>query len=478
MADYKHGTYQKETATDLITPVILPYGYFIVGTAPMNQVAEEDRSVNVVQRIATPAQATQYFGGTYDFDFSISQAVEVFFKLYRIAPIYAVNVLDVSKHKTNKTDAAVEVVNDEFLIPSHKVIPETLKVKNNADSLPITDFLTSWGEDGLTVIVSGAEKVDIEYDVIDISKVTKDDIIGGYDLNTMQRKGLELADEVFMKFQELPAFIDAPDYSYESDVAAVLETKANNLNGGMFEAIPLINAPLDKKYDEIPMWKNDNNITDENMAVLYGAIKLSGKVYHHSIHYAALSLSVDNDNNGVPSITASNKAYKMDALVWKKGSELEEIRLDREQEANFLNRNGVITAINFTGWRCWGSETAKNPMATDPKDKFLYTRRMFKWIGNELVITYFNTVDAKFDAKLAETVMRSINIRLGGLKGSGDLLGAEVVISGEDNTVLSFESGDINFRVKLGIVPHAKSLTFIKQIDANYLENYLNSLTS
>ena len=475
---YKHGTYQKEDTTNLITPIVLPYGCFIVGTAPMNQVSEENRTVNVVQRIATPAQAVTYFGGTYDLDFSISQAIDVFFNLYGIAPIYAVNIVDITKHKTAETEAAVEVNNGEFTIKNHKVIIDSLVVKDNTTSLEITDYITAWTEEGLVVYLTGAvTKVDLTYDVIDLSKITKDDAIGGYDLNTMQRKGLELLDDVFMKFQELPAFVDIPEFSGNSEVAAIMETKAKNINGGMFEAIPLINAPLNKKYDEIPVWKNDNNITDEDMAVLYGGIKLAGKVYHHSIHYAALSLLTDNDNGGVPSITPSNKAYKMDALVWDNGTEFVEIRLDREQEANFLNRNGVITAINFLGWRCWGSETAKNPQATDPKDKFLYTRRMFKWIGNELVITYFNTVDSKFDYKLSETVMTSINIRLLGLIGSGNLLGGEVLISPEDNTILSLESGDVYFRIKLGIVPHMKSATFIKQIDINYLSSFLNSLT-
>ncbi len=50
-----------------------------------------------------------------------------------------------------------------------------------------------------------------------------------------------------------------------------------------------------------------------------------------------------------------------------------QIILDKETQANFLNKNGVITAINFKGWRCWGTKTALNPMATDPKDKFSYT---------------------------------------------------------------------------------------------------------
>mgnify|MGYP000933966835 CR=1 FL=1 len=41
---YKHGTYQSETASDLILPVTLDYGHFIVGMAPIHKVKKEKRN--------------------------------------------------------------------------------------------------------------------------------------------------------------------------------------------------------------------------------------------------------------------------------------------------------------------------------------------------------------------------------------------------------------------------------------------------
>ena len=167
----------------------------------------------------------------------------------------------------------------------------------------------------------------------------------------------------------------------------------------------------------------------------------------------------------------------MDGIAWKNSQgNYEEIRLDKEEQANFLNKNGVITAINFKGWRCWGTETAKNPLATDPKDKFNYTRRMFKYIGNELVISYFESVDKKFTRKLAETITKSMNIRLNSLVASGNFLAASAEFSAEDNGLLNVINGDITWIIKLGIVPGLKSMTFKKKYDVEALTEYANSL--
>ena len=96
---YKHGTYQQEGATAFQLPVVLDYGHFIVGTAPIHKVKAENRKVNEVVRVGTYQEAIQYFGDTYDLDFSISQAIKVFFELYAVAPLYIVNILDLTKHK-------------------------------------------------------------------------------------------------------------------------------------------------------------------------------------------------------------------------------------------------------------------------------------------------------------------------------------------------------------------------------------------
>ena len=477
---YKHGTYQSEATSDINLPVVLDYGHFIVGTAPVHKVKKEKRKINELVRLANYREAIEYFGDTYDLDFSISQAIKVFFELYAVAPIYVVNILDPEKHKKTKTTIqGLSVLTGSTVIENHKIIIDTVVVKNNADSQVIADARLVWTEKGLEIFArpSNGNKIDVEFEEIDLSKVTKTQAIGGYDTNTMKRTGLELLDEIFLKYSELPSFIDVPDFSNESDVATVMATKAKNINGGKFETVALINAPVDKRYDEIPKWKEDNNILNEDQTILYGQLKLSGNRYWQSLHYAALSMSIDNNNDGIPSQSPSNHSYKCDALVWKNTqSEYEEIRLDLEQQANFLNKNGVITAINFKGWRCWGTETAKNPLTTDPKDKFSYTRRLFKYIGNELVISYFNNVDKKFTLKLAETITKSINIRLNALSALEHFLEARAEISTEDTNILNVMNGDITWIIHLGIVPGLKSMTFKKKYDVEALEKFAKRL--
>lgn len=477
---YKHGTYQQEGATAFQLPVVVDYGHFIVGMAPMHKVKQEKRSINEVIRIGTYQEAIEYFGDIYDLDFSISQAIKVFFELYGVAPLYLVNILDPQKHKTEKKNLTEQPLQQgKYILESQKVIPETVVVKESIGKQVVADTRFVFTSKGLEIYakLSGGTKIDIEYEEVDISKVTKEDAIGGFDSDTMRRTGLELVNEVFLKYSELPSFLDIPDFSHLSEVAAIMETKARSINGGMFEALALINAPEDKKYDAIPAWKDSNNITSENEVLLYGKIGLAGKSYYHSLHYAALSLKVDGENNGVPSQGPSNYSYKMDTLLWKNSQGyIKELRLDKEQQANFLNKNGVITAINFKGWRCWGSETSKNPLATDPKDKFVYTRRMFKYIGNELVISYFNNVDKRFTLKMAETMEKSMNIRLNSLVAGNQLLSGKVAFYASDNSLIDIINGDITWSIEIGIVPLAKSITFKKIYDVAALEAFASTI--
>lgn len=477
---YKHGTYQSEAASEINLPVVLDYGHFLVGTAPIHKVKKENRKTNEVVRLGTYKEAVQYFGDMNDLDFSISQAIKIFFELYAVAPLYVVNIVDLEKHKSDKkTINGLELKNGKVLIQNHKIITDTLVVKENITSQVITDAIAMWTDEGLEIyaVPSNGTQIDIEYEEVDLTKITKSQALGGYDNQTMKRTGLELLDEVYLKYSELPAFIDVPDFSGDSEIAAVMATKAKNINGKMFEAMALINAPFDKTYDQISKWKDDSNILDKDQVILYGMLTLSGKKYFPSIHYAALSLSVDSENGGVPSQGPSNYKYKCDGMMWKNpNGDFKEIILDKEQQANILNKNGIVTAINFKGWRCWGSETALNPMATDPKDKFIYTRRMFKYIGNELVISYFNQVDQKFSKKLAETITKSMQLRLNALVARNDLLSASVGIANEDNDVINVINGDITWTIKLGIIPGLKSLEFKKKYDVEALTEFANSL--
>ena len=114
-------------------------------------------------------------------------------------------------------------------------------------------------------------------------------------------------------------------------------------------------------------------------------------------------------------------------------------------------------------------------MAIDPKDKYSYIRRMFKYIGNELVLTYFNKVDQPFTKKLAETITKSMNIRLNSLVPS-KLLAAKAELSKEDNNLISVINGDITWIISLGITPALKSLTFKKKYDVDALNEFSKRL--
>ena len=101
---------------------------------------------------------------------------------------------------------------------------------------------------------------------------------------------------------------------------------------------------------------------------------------------------------------------------------------------------------------------------------------MFKYVGNELVITYFNSVDQNFSLKLAETVTKSVNIRLKGLVSANHFLSAEAVLSEEDNTLENVINGDITWTINLGVIPAMKSMTFKKKYDVKALETFAQAL--
>lgn len=82
------------------------------------------------------------------------------------------------------------------------------------------------------------------------------------------------------------------------------------------------------------------------------------------------------ENDDIPYKSPSNKTAQIDGLCLSDGTPVE-LGLS---SANYLNGNGIVTAINlFGGWKLWGNNTACYPTNTDPKDRFFCVRAMFNW---------------------------------------------------------------------------------------------------
>ena len=486
--DYEHGVYVSEVPTSVISSVNVDSAIpVIVGTAPVNM--GNLTNVNKAGLYYSYAEAVAACGfvpakedadsGLKKFEYSISEALYVQFALYGVSPVIVVNVLDPKKHKKTAETSTVtfDGKTGTAIVKETGILLDSVKL-DSGSFVNETDYILSFNADGNLVITSltdasGAFKIEadkavsFEAEKLDPSAVTVNDIIGGIDTDG-NKTGLEVLGEIDPRFNVVPGFILAPGFSDNSGVAAVMAAKAESLNG-QYRCTALIdvNTETVKQYTDAVAWKSTNNITGKSQRLLYGLLALNKTVFHQSCHYAVLSGKVDGDNDGVPVETASNKAYQMDSIVRENGAE---IWLDQEQ-ANYLNGNGIITALNggSSGWTCWGWQTAAYPGNTDVKDADSAVRRMFDWLGNTLSKTYRQKVDKPTNRRQIDTVVESVNIFLSGLVGDGKLLGARVEFREDENPTTELLAGKTTFHLYITPSPTNGAIKFRKEFDTTYI---------
>ena len=138
----------------------------------------------------------------------------------------------------------------------------------------------------------------------------------------------------------------------------------------------------------------------------------------------------------------------------------------------FLNSQGIVTALNFIGgWVCWGNRTACYPGNTDVKDSFISIRRMFNWVGNSLIQTFWQRVDAPLNRRQVDTIVDSANIWLNGLAARQYILGGRVEFREDENPTTALMDGIAVFHVYLTPPSPNRSIEFVLEYDVNYLES-------
>lgn len=477
MVAYKHGVYVSEVPTKVIPPVRVDCGLAVViGTAPVNM-AKEDLAVNTPKLIQNYEDAVKYFGYSDDFEsYTLSEFIYSQFVLYGIGPVVLINVLDKEKHKKAGKVKDLAVENGKGEIDEKGILPESLVIKSQDKTFKLGEDYTILFEKEIVEIVGVSEAFKdatytITYNVLDPSMVTKADIIGGVDVNTGKRQGLELVEEVYPRFGLVPGLILAPGYSQNSDVAAIMKSKANSI-GGLFRAMALCDADANLLKDALTPYKNKNNITDKSQVLCYPKLGLGDEVFNFSTQLAGVINRTDYDNGSIPYVSPSNKSLQIDKTLIKG----DEVMLTRH-DANYLNGQGVMTAYGFNnGWKTWGNRTAAYPGITDIKDSFIPTRRMFDWVGNTLILTFWQKIDNPMNKRLIETVVDSANLWLNGLTAQGVLLGARVEVLKDENPVTDLMDGRIKFHVYMTPPSPAREIDFIQEIDVNYFNQFIDEL--
>lgn len=472
--EYFHGARARKISKSSPVPITANSGITVaVGTAPVHITGNSNLNAPVMA--ATFNEAAGQLGYSDNWPaFTLCEVMDSHFRQFATSPVFFINVLNPEKHKKTVSETTYTLKDKRALLPI-EAIKETVKI---AGSEKDTDFGLFY-QDGnlvLEVIEGGnlysAANVKAAFDAVDPSKVTAEDIIGGFDLQKKTSAGLELLDKIFPAFGILPDILIAPGWSHKSpEIAAAMGAKASKIST-VFEGIALIDVDTDavKYHGDVPAWKKQQGINMPSQALLYPKAKSGDKVYHLSSLVAALMAVTDAANDGCPSESPSNKKLSVSSTILADGTE-EYLDIGA---ANFLNANGVITALNFgDGFKLWGNEMACFPEVKEAKQRFISVNRMFSWVSNSLILSHWAKVDSKLTRRMIDSVVDSANIWINGLTSSGHCYGGRVEYRVDDNPAADLENGISRYHVFLTPVGPAQEIEFLLEYDQQYLTDSL-----
>ncbi len=452
---YYHGPKASEIDTAIVTPAQSTAGLPVVfGTAPVHLTSNPYECVNKPIICYSYAEAVEQLGYSPDWrNFTLCEVLYSQFMLYAVAPIVFINVLDPKKHKKSAT-TTVTLTNGKGTVVAN-VLLDTLKVKDgNTSSITgevNVDYTAAFDVEGQLVItvtdtgkLKDSRTLSLTYDEVDPTMVKPTDVIGGVD-TLGNETGFELINRIYNMFGLVPGLIAAPGWTEEPMVASILKAKSRVINS-LYAATILtdIDTKECKKYTDCYEWKNGNSYTGKAQIVLWPCCRNGDYIFHQSTHMLGIIGQVDASNSDIPYESPSNKDMNITGLCLIDGTE---VNLTFEQ-ANLLNSQGIVTALNRNGWKSWGDYTGAYPGITDVKDTFICVRRMFDWDDQIFINTYWQKIDKPMMPVLIQQVIDSEKIRLNSLVSRGFLLGADIEFREKENPLTDLLAGIIRFHKK------------------------------
>ncbi len=463
---FKHGVYTSELPTSLLPARNVDSNVvFAVGTAAVDLLDPgKPRFVNELRMYNSYDEYVQEMGwDEKNFNkYTLQEIVYSHFSLYRGAPLVVCNVFDPSVHKTNVNAESVSFDSNGTAQLEHGSVM-SLVLKNSESSttyIENTDYELNPVTGELTRLEGGSlpeqATATATYDYADVSLVESSDVLGGINESTGESEGLELIDSVFPQFRVVPGSILAPRFSEDPAVAVVMAAKADGING-LFRAIAIADIPTDKengvqKYTEVPAYKQNNNLADELLILCWPKVKLGDRVFGLATQLTGLISQTDNDRDGVPYASPSNKRLEITSIGYPDADAeggWKELFLGLDK-CNSLNGEGIYTAVNWDGgMRSWGGRMSCYPSNTDPKDCQDAIRRFFNWYQTTFILTYFQKVDNPLNRRHIQTILKSEQVRLDGYKAREIILGGSISFEESDNPTTDLIDGVTRFHLRI-----------------------------
>lgn len=477
---YNHGVYNREIGTSLTAPIRGTAGLQVIfGTAPIHLAADPEKAVNVPKLCYSFKEAMEAVGYSDDFqNFTLCQSIDATFRVFNVAPVVLVNVLDPKKPAhTTKNEAATYPVKDGLVIYDKAMVllASLVIMAGEVKLVSGQDYIAEHDDTGAVVIsmLSEAAKAATEVSVASTSLnpagVTRADVVGGLNAATGEETGLELVRHIYPKLGVVPGILLAPGWSQDPVVAAALQAKTEAING-CFECVTYLDIAADSTgatvYTDVPEAKTKMGATGTHAAAFWPMGAVGDKVYFMSALAAAMTAHNDASNGDVPHDSPSNRSLRITATVLADGTQ---VVLDQQQANDVLNANGVITAINQGGFILWGNSTAAYPATSDPKDQWLAVRRFFNWDGNNFILTYRQKVDRPGNTRLIQSVVDSQNIIGNGYVARDYCAGYKTEYLATDNPTTELLNGHLTVRTKLAPYIPSEFIENIREYDTDAL---------
>jgi len=488
MAEYFRGARAFQVPTRLIPPARVSAAIpMVFGCAPIHRLPADSQanampgSIVLAQQNSDAEEALGIKSATDDFKkWGLSMMAFSHFNLFNLGPVLFVNLFNPEIHFSTAPSEELLFVGSVGNFTATLKNTDVIKLNSVNNFTEGEDFTINKITGVITVIPgklleeklleSGHAPILANYTYAAPEMVTANDCIGGYDIETGETTGLELIEDVFPLTSLIPGGLVAPHFSENPVVAAIMAAKTQRINS-VFTSVAYGDIPTDgvngvKLYTKVPEYKNKNSLVYEDMLLCWPKAKVGDREISLSVLACGTAAETDAANMDIPFASNSNKTLPIQGIV----AGGEEVILNLSK-ANRLAGNGVSTALNFNGWKSWGGRTAAYPGATDPKDVFFSSRRMFAWYSNRLILTYFQKVDDGINNRLIQTIVNSEQINLNSLGASEALLpGSRIEFTPDDNAIINIMDGLIRFRILLGMVVPAEEIDFILEFDPTLLE--------
>lgn len=311
--------------------------------------------------------------------------------------------------------------------------------------------------------------------VLDPTKITLGDIVGGVDEDTGKYKGVSALLAAQSEVGVTPRILIAPGFTHQTPLDEDEEPVANPVVSELLGIAESLRAVI---IADCP----NTNDTD---AVAYRGDWGSARIYPVYPWVKVLNPTDNSIAQEAPSARVAGLIAKSDnerGFWWSPSNmvingivgiskPIDFALGDTNSKANYLNEHNIATIIQQDGFRLWGNRTT----SADTKWLFLQTRRTADMINDSLLKAHMWAVDRNITKTYIEDVLEGINNYLRHLKSIGAIIDGKAFVNPELNTPDQIAQGKITFDFDFTPPYPAEHITFRSRMTDEYLEELFSN---